>query len=117
MNQLDISTRDTATGPVLEIRGELDYDSAGELRAAVSATAPAAGQVVVLDLGGLTFCDSSGIATFIAARSHALAVGAGIALASVPAHTARVLDVIGLTQVLTVYPDVESATVAHRNDA
>lgn len=32
MSPLKITTRDAATGPVLEIFGELDYDNATELR-------------------------------------------------------------------------------------
>lgn len=112
MSPLNIITRDAATGPVLEIRGELDYTSAGTLRERVAATALTPGQRLVLDLAGLTFCDSSGITAFIAARNHAHGAEAGIALAAVPANTLRVLRMVGLDQLFPLHHDIEVATRA-----
>ncbi|MFH8469184.1 STAS domain-containing protein [Streptomyces sp. NPDC017991] len=115
MSALTISTRDTATGPVLEITGDLDYETAPELRGAVKDLTLAAGQLLVLDLAGLDFCDSSGISALLSARSLAIGQGGHIALAAVPANTARILGVVGLDQVFTIHPD--AATVTARNSA
>jgi anti-sigma B factor antagonist len=112
MSPLQITTRDAATGPVLEFHGELDYTSAGQLRELIGATALRPGQRLVLDLAGLTFCDSSGITAFIAARNHAHAAEADIALAAVPANTLRVLRMVGLDQLFPLHPDSEVATRA-----
>ncbi|NJP65611.1 STAS domain-containing protein [Streptomyces spiramenti] len=113
MNQLTISPVDADSGPVLEVGGDLDYATAPALRAAVKALTPTAGQMLLLDLGGLTFCDSSGIAVFVAARNHAAAHGAELALAAVPPQTVRVLGVTGLAQVLSMYEHVEGAVATH----
>lgn len=113
MNHLTIAPVDADSGPVLEVGGDLDYATAPTLRAAVTALAPAAGQLLLLDLGGLTFCDSSGIAVFVAARNHAAAHGAELALAAVPPQTVRVLNVTGLAQVLSMYDHADSAVAAH----
>lgn len=51
---------------------------------------------LVLDLAGLEFCDSSGITALLAARQHAHAAGAEIALSAVPANTMRILTIVGL---------------------
>lgn len=112
MNALTITTRDAATGPVLEITGELDYVHASELREQVATLDVRPGQWIVLDLAGMKFLDSSGITALIAARNHALAAQAGIALAAVPARTLRVLRMIGLDQVFPLYPDCETAVLA-----
>ncbi|MFE9420575.1 STAS domain-containing protein [Streptomyces griseofuscus] len=61
-------------------------------------------------LAGMEFCDSSGISALLAARSHALAAQADIALAAVPAHTLRVLGIIGLDQVFALHRDSDTAT-------
>ncbi|MEU1124643.1 STAS domain-containing protein [Streptomyces sp. NPDC005899] len=109
MSPLQIITRDAVTGPVLEIVGELDYDTAAELRERLAAVTLRPGQRLVLDLGSMRFCDSSGIAALIAARNHAQAHRADVALAAVPAHTLRVLRVVGLDQVFSLHFEGETA--------
>ncbi|MDX2565260.1 STAS domain-containing protein [Streptomyces sp. TX20-6-3] len=116
MSPLTITTRDAATGPVLEITGELDHHTAPELRQAVNDTTVAAGQLLVLDLARLDFCDSSGISALLSARSHTTEQGAGIALAAVPANTARILRIVGLDRVFTIHDDVKAATAAGASD-
>ncbi|MFF8731583.1 STAS domain-containing protein [Streptomyces sp. NPDC015171] len=110
MSPLKITARDAATGPVLEIFGELDYSTAGELRALIPTITLQPGQLLVLDLGGMEFCDSSGLSVLIAAHNHALAAQAGIALAAVPAPTLRTLRIVGLDQIFPIHPDSDSAT-------
>lgn len=102
MNPLKITTRDAVAGPVLEISGELDYDSASELRDLIPTIPLRAGQHLTVDLGGMEFCDSSGLSALIAAHSHARAAGAQIALTSVSPHTLRVLRIVGLDQIFAI---------------
>ncbi|WP_433858633.1 STAS domain-containing protein [Streptomyces kronopolitis] len=113
MNPLKITTRDAATGPVVEIFGALDHATAADLRALIPTIALSPGQRLVLDLGGMDFCDSSGITALIAARSHAQAAQADITLAAVPANTRRVLRIVGLDQIFTLHPDSDTATATH----
>ncbi len=108
---LKITVRDAATGPVLEIAGDLDHAHATELRELVATCPLQPGQCLVLDLAGMEFCDSSGITALIAARNHAHAARADIALAAVPANTRRVLRIVGLDQVFTLLPDSDAAAV------
>ncbi|MEU6770480.1 STAS domain-containing protein [Streptomyces sp. NPDC046759] len=109
MSPLKITARDAMTGPVLEIIGELDYAHAAELRERLTTLTLEPGQRLVLDLAGMEFCDSSGITALIAARTHAHAAQAEIALAAVPAHTLRVLHIVGLDQVFALHPDSGTA--------
>jgi anti-sigma B factor antagonist len=110
MNPLLISIQDAATGPVLGIFGDLDYTTVGELHEQLTALTLHPGQLLVLDLAGLTFCDSSGITALLVARNHAQAFHAGIALAGVPDHILRVLRMVGLDQVFPFHPDRDAAT-------
>ncbi|MGV9558790.1 STAS domain-containing protein [Streptomyces sp. NPDC003401] len=114
MSPLKITVRAAAAGPVVEIRGALDYDSVGELRALVPTVALRPGQRLVLDLGGMEFCDSSGLSALIAAHHHARAAGADIALAAVPARTLRILRIVGLDQIFSLVPDSDSASGRER---
>ncbi|MCQ9129754.1 STAS domain-containing protein [Streptomyces hilarionis] len=110
MSQLRITARDAVTGPVLEIIGELAYPHAAELTDRLLTTTLRPGQRLVLDLAGMDFCDSSGISALIAARNLAHAARADVALAAVPAHTLRILRVVGLDQIFAVHPDSDAAT-------
>ncbi|GAA3475242.1 STAS domain-containing protein [Nonomuraea roseola] len=109
MSSLTITDRDAAAGPVVEVAGDLDYTHAAALRRQVERLTLRPGQRLVIDLAGLRFCDSSGITALLAARQHALAAGADIALAAVPANTLRILAVIGLDRVFTIHPAARTA--------
>lgn len=99
---LTISQRDTATGPVLHVAGDLDFEHAPDLRRHLDRLSLREHQCLVLDLSDLEFCDSSGITALLAARRHAQGAGADIVLVSVPANTLRVLALVGLDQVFTI---------------
>lgn len=108
MSQLTITRRDAATGPVLEIVGDLDYASAPDLRQALDPLTLTGGQLLVVDLAGLEYCDSSGLSALLAAWNLASENGARIALAAVPADTARILSLTGLDRVFTLHPDASA---------
>ncbi|MFE7854197.1 STAS domain-containing protein [Streptomyces sp. NPDC101209] len=110
MTPLKITVRDASTGPVWEITGALDYTTAPELREQLTTLTIRPGQRLVLDLAGMDFCDSSGITALITAHNHAQAAQADLALAAVPANTVRVLRMVGLDQVIPLYPDTDAAT-------
>ncbi|MET7370670.1 STAS domain-containing protein [Streptomyces sp. NPDC005566] len=110
MSPLKITVQDAVTGPVLEIAGDLDHATAHELRQAVDRLTLAGGHVLVLDLAGLEFVDSSGITALLAARNLAMEQNGDIALAAVPANTARILRIVGLDRVFTLHPDTSTAT-------
>ncbi|WP_031146617.1 STAS domain-containing protein [Streptomyces erythrochromogenes] len=116
MNPLTITVRDAATGPILEISGDLDHHTAPELRKAVDGLTVAVGQLLVLDLARLDFCDSSGISALLSARSLAVEQGADIALTAVPANTARILGIVGLDQVFTIHADVATVIASGSSD-
>ncbi|MFG2452771.1 STAS domain-containing protein [Streptomyces sp. NPDC048512] len=105
MTQVTITRRDAATGPVLEIVGDLDYASTPDLRQALETLTLTDEQLLVLDLAGLDYCDSSGLTGLLAAHNLATEHGARISLASVPATTARILSLTGLDQVFSMQAD------------
>ncbi|GAA2286504.1 anti-sigma factor antagonist [Streptomyces ruber] len=110
MNPLKITRRDTATGPVLHVVGELDYDQADDLRAELDRLSLDAGQCLVVELAGLEYCDSTGITVLLAARQQTRAARADLVLAAAPPHLLRILGLLGLDQVFTLRPDATAAT-------
>ncbi|MEE4418976.1 STAS domain-containing protein [Streptomyces bugieae] len=110
MSPLKITAQDAATGPVLEIAGELDHVHANTLREVLTTLTLRPGQRLVLVLAAMEFCDSSGITALIAAYRHAQAAHADFALAAVPAPTRRILRIVGLDQTFRLHPDSDTAT-------
>lgn len=111
---LTLHTRTTPAGTVIELAGELDHHTADEVRTVLPGLDLRTGHQLVLDLGGLTFCDSSGITVLIAARNHALAADATIALAAVPDRVSRIFRIVGLEQIFPTYSTTRAAEAAWR---
>lgn len=106
---LTVTPRHTASGPfVIEVAGELDHHTARVLTSAVE-EAPFDRDGVVLDLSGLTYCDSTGITVLITAYHRAQAAGTPLSLAGVRPDQMRVFSVVGLDQVFTFHPSVDAA--------
>jgi anti-sigma B factor antagonist len=108
-----VGSRTTGTGTVVTVAGELDVATAPRLRAAIGDLTLGRGQLLVVDLAGLTFCDSSGISALIAARNTAEAAEATVALAAVPARILRTFSLIGLGGFFPTYPSADDALAAH----
>ncbi len=104
-----VTTRTTGAGAVVTVEGELDVATAPRLRAEVAALVLEPGQVLAVDLAGVTFCDSSGISALIAARNVAETAGAAVALVALPARLSRTFGLIGLADFFPTYPSAEDA--------
>ena len=88
---------------LLEFRGELDHHGARnalrELEMAVDAALP---KVLVLDMSGITFMDSSGIALILRAQQRMQLLDGSILVCNVPAQARRVLDAAGIGRLVSI---------------
>ncbi|MET7458573.1 STAS domain-containing protein [Streptomyces sp. NPDC005574] len=74
-------------------------------------------QSIVLNLSGVTFCDSGGLNALLLAQQQADQHGAEIAVACVPAQPRRVLQMTGADQILPVHDTVtEAEALRHCTD-
>ncbi len=102
--RLTLTARDSTAGPVVEATGEIDLDSAPKLRTALHEAlgrVPAP-PVAVLDLSGVTFCDSTGLNAMLLARREAQHAGTVLHLAAPSGTVARVLELTGVDQVFPI---------------
>ncbi|WP_413105718.1 STAS domain-containing protein [Streptomyces sp. Inha503] len=93
-----------ATGPDscrVAVSGELDLVTAGDVRQALQ-TAVGENRVVVIDLGGLTFCDCTGLNALLAAARTARAGDVELRLCAVPPFLSRILQLSGTRGAFTV---------------
>jgi anti-sigma B factor antagonist len=109
MTHLSITAVDRGASHVLELVGELDMATAGQVRDVLRDLTLHRGQQLIIDLVGLGFCDSSGMTALITARTHALAAEASIALTCVPNHLLRALKLMGLDQIFALHATTSEA--------
>jgi anti-anti-sigma factor len=94
---------------VLTVTGELDRDSVDVLGTAADAALDAGTTRLVVALGALTFCDSSGLRLFVELHKQAADRGGSLHLADVRPPVATVIQVTNLHRILAVHPTVEEA--------
>jgi anti-anti-sigma factor len=89
-------------GAAVVVRGEVDLETApvllGDLRTALAASVPA----VSVDLGQVTFLDSSGIRALLLAGREAWGRGITFGLAEVSAAVRLVIEAAGLSDTLHI---------------
>ncbi|MEU4420490.1 STAS domain-containing protein [Actinoplanes sp. NPDC024001] len=100
---------------VVTVRGHLDLDSAPALATKLDEALSRPRPQVVVELSGVEFCDSIGLSTFVVGHNRARASGGWLRLAAPGEFMERLLDTVGLTHRIGVYPSVEDA-LANRPD-
>jgi anti-anti-sigma factor len=92
--------RDDELSAVLRVAGEIDLATAPILAAALDDVAPeggiAGGKVVRVDMGEVTFLDSSGISVLVESRSRLADAGGHLVLHRTSSQIQRVLEISGL---------------------
>jgi len=87
---------------VLTVAGELDAHSSPLLRTTLLGLVAGADQEVVVDLAGVSFCDSTGLGVLVGAHRRMAASERTLAVQSVRPAVRHLLEVSGLDQVLLV---------------
>lgn len=108
--RIEVEQHDRAT--VVRLVGELDAEQAAGVRSVLAESVLAGPGHVVVDLARLTFIDSSGLATLVAAHKGSRASGTSFVLAAPSARVAKVLALTGLRTVFETAPSVEQALAA-----
>ncbi|MEE1942974.1 STAS domain-containing protein [Streptomyces sp. TRM 70361] len=98
---------DTAT--VVAVTGEIDYHSSPVLRTGVGEVITEGHHHLILDMSGVSFCDSSGLSTLVGLWHRARAAGGSLTLTAVSDRLARLLRMTGLDQILVVDAGTEEA--------
>jgi anti-sigma B factor antagonist len=84
--------------------GAMDIDTAPELRSRLLA-AVRAHDLVILDLGGVTFIDSQGLSVLLRVNAEAKAAGSVLRLGRASARVRQLLELTSLTSVFLLEPD------------
>ena len=87
---------------VLTAEGEIDLETAPRLSELITSAFAEGQKKIVLDLGSVTFIDSSGLTALVVAQASAVEANAELILRSVTRSTYDLLLMTGLDQVLTI---------------
>jgi anti-sigma B factor antagonist len=99
MISVDLSTRGCDGQVTVAMRGVLDVADAVSVAAALTAVA-ARQRDIIIDLAGLEFIDSSGVAALVRGRRQARHAGGELLVAA----QQQVLRVLTLTRLIDVFP-------------
>ena len=100
---MEINAKSVDRNLLLELSGEIDHHSASnamrEMELAVDAALP---KKLVLDMTGVTFMDSSGIALILRAQQRMRLLDGSLLVCHVPEQAKRVLDAAGIGRLVTI---------------
>ena len=116
MFSMDPSIRQNEDRVLVALRGELDVTDAASAAAALIALAARDCEIIV-DLAGLEFIDSSGLAALVLARRHARQAGGDLLLAAPQKQVLRLLTLTRLVEVFGVHDCVDKAASSAERSA
>ncbi|MRJ75269.1 anti-sigma factor antagonist [Aeromicrobium sp. SMF47] len=98
MTELTFTTEDRQDGAVLSVAGDIDMQTSADLRAQVD-TMDVAHRTLVLDLGGVTFVDSSGLGSLLGVKKQQERAGGRLLLSNVSPPVARIIEITRMDRV------------------
>ena len=97
---------------VLSIHGDVDIDTAPQLREQLLVVARQSPRRVIVDLEAVGFLDSSGIGLLVGAMERLRSAGSDLALVCTNRNIVRTLEMTGLANVFRIFESVEAASDA-----
>lgn len=100
--ELSISVNRSPSEAVVSLAGEIDLSTVAILSATVGDLLTDSPPRVVLDMAGVTFCDSQGLGTLVVLSRRATFAHSCLVLTNVADFLMRVLDITGLRPALMI---------------
>ncbi|MFW6189959.1 MAG: STAS domain-containing protein [Planctomycetota bacterium] len=109
MAELDVNEQPVDGVPRVSLSGRLDIDTAPELRHVLNRYVEDEVPALILDLSGLDYMDTSGLATVVEAHSRLDGHGGRVVLCGL---SGSVLEVFTMNEVAGIFTIVEDAEAA-----
>src|SRR6476469_2050350 len=98
-----------AQSKVIPLEGEIDLHISPRITTTLNAALKAQPHNLVIDMGNVSYIDSSGLAVLIEAMQKVEKYGGKFALAGLQENVKPIFEIARLDQVFRIYPDVDSA--------
>lgn len=113
---LSIDVRDRGDDTLLSVTGELDFGTTPRF---LEVTEPVAarGEALVLDLSGLTFCDSSALSALVRLHKVSRAAGGTLCLAALQPQVKAAITMTSLHLILSLRDEVPHGAIGTADHA
>ena len=108
---MTITERQVGPVTVLSVSGKITSDYTGQLKSKVTSTLEAGHKQIVLDVGGVTYIDSSGLGEMVSCHTTATRENGAIKLANLGKRSKDLLVMTKLIMVFSVH-DTEAEAIA-----
>ncbi|MDQ3623332.1 MAG: STAS domain-containing protein [Verrucomicrobiota bacterium] len=98
--------------PVLHLAGEIDLQRSPELRAVLQGHVKVQRPALAIDLSGVDYIDSSGLATLVEYVRHAQEYDGRLALSGLNGRVKTVFELVRLSEFLPIYETLDQARAA-----
>jgi anti-sigma B factor antagonist len=115
-NDFNVETTGDEHAAVLKVTGELDLATSPALEAEVERAA-AGSELVILDLRGVSFMDSTGLSLLVKAQRRAEELGRRLAVVRGGAQVQRLLTLTGVADRLVLIDEPEQLSGADRGSS
>ncbi|MEA2479209.1 MAG: anti-sigma factor antagonist [Thermoleophilaceae bacterium] len=109
MKTFEVTSEDRGSAVHMRLSGELDISSATKVEDELARVEPGRPDVIVLDLRGLDFMDSTGLRLLIAADARAREEGRRLTIVKGPEPVQRVFRITRLEERLELVDDAPAA--------
>lgn len=106
---ISLDAREVGDSYLITVSGEVDMMTTPQLRSYLQEHVEHADTVLVLDLQGVGFLGSSGLAVLVETLDWTRERGIALRLVSSPREVLRPLQATGLTELFTIYSELDEA--------
>jgi len=106
---LQIKTRTQANTVIIELAGEIDLDSSPEVRKTILNETQRKHPRLIIDLTGVSYMDSSGIATLVEGLQYANQYQGQFLIAGIGPGVREVFELSRLDKVFKIYENINQA--------
>jgi anti-sigma B factor antagonist len=110
---MSLTSHPAGSGPsVLPLEGEIDLHVSPGIAVSLYEMIAKQPAQLLIDLSGVTYVDSSGLAVFIEAMQRVAKYGGKFGLVGMQQTVRSIFEISRLDQVFRIFPDVEAASLA-----
>src|SRR5262245_54334903 len=106
---MQVTIREESSVALVSIVGSVDSLTAGELQTAMAGAVQKGQTRLVADFSGVEYTSSAGLRVILATVKELRQKGGDLRIAGARPNVLRVLEVSGLTHILKLFPDAETA--------
>jgi anti-sigma B factor antagonist len=109
MPAVEYSVKSVNGLPVVSAPAEIDAGNADELRQLLLACADHGHAVLVVDMSGTAFCDSTGLHQLVRAHKRAIAAGGEVRLVMAAPTVLRLFAIVGIDRFFPIFKNLDEA--------